>query len=566
MHDASIRSAAWPGLLSARRIGAGMVLAAAAAVTTGMPAQAAIPAISFKTPVTTVHGALPLFRLQRSAPPTPFVSTALGTAIRPGVEKTRLVGRDQHGVMRGYVDAATGDAEIFPDLTAASGPATATDEAPSVAGAIFARTDIIPKDATRTRLGAATPVFSSQAQRSADGRTHPLGTPSQLFTYVSAQRYAAGLPVVGSGSQATVAVGNDGSLRGFVRRWATAFAAGVIRPTTTSDQLAKAIVTQLRGLQNANTAITVDSVAPAYYDGNAKYLQPVYLFYATLRPVSGRGTSDHIRGYVPIGTLVEPIPVIGQNTGRAPSAPVGADPAAQLRTQGAVANQISLGEYANRDGTMQDQANAYLNGFDALPAWWYGPPIVRAQWYWAYPFEVESSANSYLNAMQVAYTMPHGDWWENTTYSNYADFWYVYDIGVSGNPGYGAAAGGNLATWIIDSCEVIPSFYDLQFTWWPVFQGLHRALGFRTEMLLGEDTMNYDIALDMEEGANANSAFFNTVAAFSFPTYEDYHLNNTTVHYDRASLMYDPRNANESIYSVQGQSASGQLQNVWMGN
>jgi hypothetical protein len=30
--------------------------------------------------------------------------------------------------------------------------------------------------------------------------------------------------------------------------------------------------------------------------------------------------------------------------------------------------------------------------------------------------------------------------------------------------------------------------------------------------------------------------------------------------------MYDPRNASESIFSVQGQSASGQLTNVWMGN
>jgi hypothetical protein len=99
-----------------------------------------------------------------------------------------------------------------------------------------------------------------------------------------------------------------------------------------------------------------------------------------------------------------------------------------------------------------------------------------------------------------------------------------------------------------------------------VFQGLHRALGFRTEMLLGEDTMNYDIAQEMAEGVNANSAFLDTVGSFSFGTYQDYHLGNATVHYDRASIMYDPRNADESIYSVQGQSASTELINVWYYN
>ena len=552
------------------RIAAGMTFAGAVAAMSVLPVHAATPAITFPANVSTVHGSLPLFALHRSAAPTAFVSSAIAKTGSLKLENTRLVERDGHGVLQAYVDGVTGDAEIFPDLSAASAaPAAGGFSAQTIAGSIFARADIIPKDATQARLGAVTPVFAAQVQRANDGSTQQQSAPAQLFTYVSAIRYAAGLPVVGSGSHAVVAVGNDGTIRGLVRRWQTAVRAGTVSATTTSGQLVAAIAAQLSPLQNAHTTISVDSVTPAYYDGDAKYVQPVYLFYATLHPAAGGVGTGHVRGYVPVGKLVEPLPVIDHNGGAAPAAP---HPAGQL--QGNI-SQITLGQYANRDGTMQDMANAYNSGFDAYPGR-YGPPFNRTQWYWAWPYEVESSANSYLNAVQVAYTMPHGDWYENTTYSNYADFWYVNQIGVGGNPGYGAAGGGLLATWIIDSCEVIPSYYDLQYTtgnggnaftnWWPVFKGLHRALGFRTEMLLGEDTMNYDIALSMGEGANADSAFFNTVAEFSFPTYPDYHLNNLTVHYDRASIMYDPRNASESIFSVQGQSASGQLTNVWMGN
>ena len=318
-----------------------------------------------------------------------------------------------------------------------------------------------------------------------------------------------------------------------------------------------------------DVTITVDSIKPAYYDGNAKYLQPVYEFEATMHPSSKITSNEHVRGFVPVGKLVEPIRVLGVKNGAGPSSP---HPAG---SGGPMVSQIMLGQYANDDGSMQDMANAYYNGFDSVSPGVYGPPINRIQWYWAETWQVLSDANSYLNAMNVAYTMPHGNWWVNTTNGTGGSPWYVDQIGVGGNPGYGSASGGHLAAWIIDSCEVIPSYYDLQYTtgngnsaftyWWPVFQGLHRALGFRTEMLLGEDTMNYDIAQSMAEGAGADNAFYNGVAAVSFGTYTDGHLG-LTVHYDRVSIMHDPRNYNETIYAIQGQSASGTLNNVWMSN
>ncbi|MBD5656936.1 MAG: hypothetical protein IAI50_17415 [Candidatus Eremiobacteraeota bacterium] len=559
-----------------RRAGVALPLAAALVAGLGNSTQAGtMPAsggVTFATSVTTLHHALPLFALHRTAAPQAFVAgAAAALKLRPlAMENTRLVSRDGQHVEHAYSDARTGEAQIFPDLSKSSGAAARSTVILGAANALFARADIIPSDATQHRLGDATPVYAASAAHGTAGQTEAVSAPQLLFTYVPAQRLAAGLPVYGRGSQATVGIGNDGSVRAFVRRWQAARQIGSVAPSTTSQQLSQAIVAQLAPLEKLY-AITVEGIAPAYYDGDANYLQPVYAFDATLHPF-GNAPSEHIRGYVPVGKLVEAIPTIGVSfRGSAPSAPHPGKTGNSFNS-----TSISLGQYANRDGSMEDMANAYVNGFDSVSPYSYGPPIDRLQWYWAYSFEVEASANSYLNAMQVAYTQPHGDWWLNTTDGTGGDPWYVTSIGVSGNPGFGAASGGQLATWIIDSCEVIPSYYDKTYgggngynafsPWWAVFQGLHRALGFRTEMLLGEDTMNYDIAQSMAEGAVADSAFYNGVAAVSFGTYADQHLGNMTVHYDRVSIMEDTRNEAESIYSVQGQSKSGQLHNTWMGN
>jgi hypothetical protein len=360
--------------------------------------------------------------------------------------------------------------------------------------------------------------------------------------------------------------------------------AGTIAPTASAAQIEKEIVAQLERFRPRYGSVSVDSITPAYYDGNATFIQPVYEFVATLGGGDRGVLRDHVRGYVPVGRLVEPLPVLGMDAaGPSPTAPTSAQ--ANARRALGNPNQITLGQYVNRECTSGppnclDMANAYVSGFDNPLAALLGfPAIDRTQYYWAYSFEVLGAANAYLNAVNVAYTNPHGDWWLNTTIGNYVptgDPWTVNQIGTGGNPGYGAAAGGRLATWIIDSCEIIPSYYDLQYStgngwtafnnWWPVFQGLHRALGFRTQMLLGENAMNTDIAFLMSLGAPAESAFYNEVAAQgAFPTYLDAHLN-LTVQYDRVSTMSDGRNLSESIYSVQGQSAATELVNHWMGN
>lgn len=60
------------------------------------------------------------------------------------------------------------------------------------------------------------------------------------------------------------------------------------------------------------------------------------------------------------------------------------------------------------------------------------------------------SSKYFLNAVNIAYTVPPGDWLYNTTLSNYGDAWYLPNIGTGGNPGFGldASVGRDLnAAW-----------------------------------------------------------------------------------------------------------------------
>jgi Family of unknown function (DUF6345) len=555
-----------------------LVIAFAAGAAIGIRAQAeaaSLPpgSITFTIEAQMLHKPMPLYRLSRTAPPTAFVAQTLGGTRGMAMEGTRLVARDDAGTMRAYVDGRSGEAQVFPELTSSGAPARPSAIA-AVAKALFARTDLIPKDATTTALGDPNPVMAAQAAKTPDGRSVTTHAPQVLFTYMQAIRYAGGLQVFGDGSQATIGIGNDGSVRALVRRWQAASVAGSVLPTTTPAQLMHAIDAQLVRFASRDAAITVDRIVPAYYDGNRNYLQPVYEFEATIHTIGNGAADEGLRGFVPAGKVVEPVPAIGDFPQAAPpvQAPASADGHGGA---GRMVSQIALGQYANQDGTMQGQANAYLSGFQSVTPGEYGPPINRVQWYYAQPYLMLSSANSYINSMNVGYTMPHGNWWWNSTDGRNDDPWKVSQIGTGGNPGYGSASGGKMTAWIIDSCEVIPSYYDLQYTtgdgntafnnWWPVFQGLHRALGFRTEMLLGETTMNYNIAQAMAEGASADDAFINGVAAVSFGTYTDSHLK-LSVHWDRVSIMHDPRNYNETIYATGAQSASGALNNVWFGN
>jgi len=345
-------------------------------------------------------------------------------------------------------------------------------------------------------------------------------------------------------------------------------------------------------VKSKGTTAIVDKIEVAYYDNNKDLLQPVYHFEATVKSGNDSVSPVRVSGFIPIGRQLEPIPDLTRKTdAKQPAKAVTPDPKKPRNGVGSgpTPDDITLGEYCNRDWPNNNSyitmSYAFLNGLtyynSVLPGW--TPPVTRTQWYDAWPWEVVGPASkSYMNAVNVAYTVPHGNWLLNTTLSNDADLWYVNDIGTGGNPGFGAAAGGVLATWVIMSCEVIPSYYDRANeaggsgngndafkAWWPVFQGLHNVLGFRTEMWYPDNETNMAFGMLASLGVDVNAAWFQEVAAYHSheSTYNDGHLQgNPLVHYDRACSMIDGRDLGQSIFSVGAQTASTSLWNFWMGN
>jgi hypothetical protein len=570
-----------------------------------VPIQAnAAAAIRFAVSVPPAPGQMQLYRLATTAAPVQFLNEKLGAAKLPTLNleqksyelRSATTGNKVES-LRAYVNMRNGDTHFIPNLAELIRPKLAAaplaaERARSIANSVFADPRFIPQDVTRLQILEPTPVMGGATEHAGGAATPTRTEPRTVMTVVPAARYVSGFKIYGIGSHAAVSLDNAGTMVGAMRRWRTATAGEAIQTGITADQVRGEIQRQLGPLvATEGTHATVDEIEVAYYDNNRDYMQPVYHFEATVEPGDRRISPIRVSGFVPIGQPREPIPsLIGPPNGQTPMKPVMPVPGQVQRmgTMGAPGD-ITLGEYANRnwpsDNGYITMSNSFLNGLTFLDSILPGltPPVSRTQWYDAYPWEVVGpSSKYYMNAVNVAYTVPHGNWLINTTYSNNTDVWYVPNIGTGGNPGFGAAAGGALATWVIMSCEVVPSMYDRQneaggsdnpYTafdaWWPVFQGLHNVLGFRTEMLYPDDALQFGFGYVASLGGDVNAAWFQEIAAYdgNDGTYNDGHLiGNPSVHYDRASTMIDARDLGQSIFSVGAQSPSSTLWNFWMGN
>jgi hypothetical protein len=567
------------------------VLACAAALLTGS-AVAQAPPIRFAVEVPAAPAQMQLFRLQTSAAPLEFLNEKLAAAKLPALrpELGVLVGRGATGAtdldrVRVYADPKTGDAHLIPNLAELVGPSATRQALPlerlqGLARQAFADPRFIPKDGTELRVGEAIPIMGGATTRAPATNAAPVVEPRLVMAITPAQRFAAGLPVYGRGSHATVSVAADGAIVGALRRWRPATAADRVDTRTSPEQVRAEVERQLKPYVAAPGArAVVDRMEVAYYDGGRELLNPVIRFEATLTSGNERVGPAKIAGFVPLAKAHEPIPDLAAAPTTHPpgsSKPVGA------KGDAAIVNDISLGEFVNQDwptsSAYLDMANSFLSGLQTG-----SQPVSRTIWWTAYAWQVVSpQSKNWMNAVNVAYTEPHGDWLYNTTKSNCCDSWYVPNIGTGGNPGFGHAAGGVMATWVIMSCEVIPSYYDRQHeiggsgngskafdAWWPVFQGLHNAIGFRTIMFYPDDSLNYGFGQDAAHGGDVNAAWFDEVAANDGDdgTYPSQHLNgHPSVHYDRASTMIDSRDLGHSIFAVGAQSASTTLWNFWMGN
>ncbi len=558
--------------------------------------------IQFNVPIPAVPGEIQVYNTTPAAAPVAFINQKLTAANLPAVkpESALLVARTARAAgandeVHAVVNETTGEAHLVPslaNLTLAAIPLSQQKlQLPTAqAAGLAALSDatFIIKDTTTLQAAGAIQLLGTVSGGPANAE------PKVILTLVPAIRQAGGLRVYGTGSKAMIALDNKNSVVGALRQWHSAAPGQKIKPTITVAQVQAEIERQLKPNVPADSKAMVDVVTHAYYDAHGSFLQPVYRFEANLVRNSDGRIFARIGGYIPMGKALEPIPDLTTRPAGATPALVAdgklpaVHPVAEIAGAiggiaiGGVKPVVTVGEFVNQDwpnnGAYIDMANNFLSGLTSVN----GPVTYsRTLWWTAYSWQVNSpSSKYYMNAVNIAYTVPHGDWLLNTCLSNYGDLWYVNKIGVGGNPGFGAAAGGKLSTWVIMSCEVIPSFYDLQHKvggdgngqhafdpWWGVFQGLHSVVGFRTVMWYPDDATNYSFGQLAAQGVDVVSAWFQAVAAHhaNEGTYLDPHINQT-VHYDRASAIVDARNLGQPIYNVTPQSKATQLWSFWMNN
>jgi hypothetical protein len=535
---------------------------------------------------------LPFFELSPIAPPTQFVSSLLDALpYFPLVAHDKLLVATNGEVVRAFVDPQSGDATFVPDLNRPHTSVTSV-AASQVAQDTLAAESLIPHDATQYRLSNEIPVWGSAVQH------RPGSTPEYEmvhdrgleFTFVAVQRYAAGHPIYGKGSRMLFSISPQGKVVGFLRRWKSAVRSTHLTPVRPQPQMLVAEIRRQLHSYTENNTVHVDSIEEAYYDNNQRYLQPVLRYSAVITPRNGSSQPGHIYGYLPLCKFSEPIPTLlvhqaGDEPPLIPQRPDHADTNPPLFVQeskpdvndlGPANRPISLGEYANKDANMLDMARDFRDGLaGTLGGEHIGTTIDRTQWFVAQPWEATTEGSqSFLNSVNIAYSQSYGDWYHSAGSVLNGDPWSIN----TGNVRLGAAAGGRLATWVIDASNVVPSYDDAvargssgmdAFTpWFSVFAGLHNAVGFRSQMWL-HDGLNVPFSQAAGLGLDINASWFQEIAADSnyngdAAYYEP--LLKRYMHFGRASVFVDTRNCGHSIYDVEPQTQATVLWNFWMGD
>jgi hypothetical protein len=490
---------------------------------------------------------------------------------------------DDHVVA--VVDPAKGHVDVMPSLekltrlatsdgkTQPSLPREVTDQADKAAADVLAR-GVFGKDATRPVLEKMLTLQAAELNRSSSDGSVTLNRAHSgpVLASYPVQRLVGELPVFGRGSRGLISVGANGRIYGFSRHWQTATELDRVTESRTPTQVADLIREQLAPLAR-EADVVVEDVQLGYYDGDEKYIQPVYRFRAkvTHAPQAGgraQSDDDFILGYVPIGTVLEPIPSLLDPVESSPGAPKGAPTGTAASANGSssavggVDPDPTVGRYVVRNDYIGwvNSANGFWNGLQASG---FGGFFSNAQYYWAYPYEFQANKNSFVNAVNVAEIEVHGDWWLFTTYQNWGD---VVTIDSIPAPGLGAAAGGVCSYFIIHSCEVVPAAVDVaswSAKWWHIFGGLHSVLGYRTIMFIDDGVM-WPFGVHMGVGANLVSTWLQVVAASSAYSGSP----GTVMHgvwkpYGRPSTISVCGHESDSVYNLAALPAASCLVNYW---
>lgn len=475
---------------------------------------------------------MPLMRLGARVVAPEALLQDIVRAVAPGIELKELGNTGARAAYDGqrlvaFIHPKTGESRVFPALESLKPGQGLEERAKLIATRIASDAALFPKDGTLVAALAPMTLFGSKHTRTGEQTA-----PAEYLSYVRLQRQIDGIPVFGPGTRAMIAVAADDSIRAFAHRWRQAMPNDEKIAPYPRERVAEAIVRQL-ATSAKSAEVTVDHVTVGYYDAGLHLLQPVYRFEATVAFTNPElhAANRHVFGYVSIGEQPEPLPVLGVRRGELPGEPPELDKV-NRSPHPAPPGDPTVGRYVVRNDTDEwvTSANEFLGGLNEAQSFFGGPiSFTDSQYYWAEPFEFVSDKDSFVNSVHIALNEVHGNWNWFSTRDNNDDGVRLSDIPSSG---YGGGGGGSLAYWIIHSCEVIPTQTDESTSfdvWWNIFNGLHAAVGYRTDMWIDDDVTG-PFGLSTGLGAAVVPAWLNEVA--SNDSYDDgdtYHDGNRNI-------------------------------------
>jgi hypothetical protein len=376
----------------------------------------------------------------------------------------------------GFADPNTGQAHIVPLLETLEPTRSLTTVARAGGKELLDAQAHLFRDDLST-IGLARP---SQLKGSRQGKRLGRSSTFSVLGTTKLTRSVDGLRVVGPGSTASASFSRSG-IEGLTYRWAPVVDHDITVSAEAPEVVAEQLTEALKPIADQHRVELLDAT-PVYYDDGAGVMQPAYRCRLRLTPgPDSPAAPSNIVGYLPIGEQVGDLPPV---LGREGEQPVEGEGHQTVRTRGGA---VSIGRYVvrNDNAGWVASANSFWNALN-LPFFGATVPVTNAQYYWAYPRLFTNEKDSFVNAVNFALTEVHGNWGLFTTLMNNADFVRLSDIPSSGYGGNGAGA---LAYWLIHSCEVIPTATDETTSfnvWWDIFNGLHAALGYRTEMWIND--------------------------------------------------------------------------------
>lgn len=409
-----------------------------------------------------------------------------------------------------FVNPETGETSIYPQYEALR--PTFNISTGNIAKFV-GNAQVFPRDHTNFTIVQGSNLYGSTHDNQSQS-----STPAPYLSNVHIQRTIqigdAVYPVVGPASKAVFGFGADGKVLSLSHLWHAAKISSKTIQRRSNDDIYNAIVNQLKPAAQFGPVV-VDSVEPCFYDAGRKHIQPVFRFTAT-KQTSGTNTNNtttttnaRISGFVHIGGhAIDTLPDLTQPGELAP--PSGDDGGksqqhytkrSRLQKRGP---QVTVGRYVvrNAESGWTKSANNFWTGLHPFAGLFSGlfgslsgsPTFVNSQYFEAHPFQYTNLKNQRVNSVNVAETESHGNWHLFTTLRNDSDYVLLSDIPADG---YGPGAGGSLAYWILHGCEIIPTVTDYSAAdrdqafavWRRIFNGMHAAVGYRTEMWIDDVVM-----------------------------------------------------------------------------